>query len=140
MKTNRQKMISALIREGRAAKGFTQKELSELTNISVRSIQRIENGEILPRNYTLKTLAETLGLSFETIQKTEPGQKQFFNASRGQKIILSTGISVFILLISWAFIAQSPKFPETAFELLVFLAFVLLVITIILMIIWRTKP
>ena len=140
MKTKRKKMISALIKEGRVAKGYTQKELSELSNISVRSIQRIENGEILPRSYTLKTLAEILGLSFETIQKAEPVRKQFYKANKRQKIILSIGVTLFILLLCWAFIAQSPRFPETTFELLIFLAFVLLVITIILTIVWRAKP
>ena len=139
MKSNQKQMISEFVKEGRLAKGYTQKELSELSNISIRSIQRIENGEILPRSYTLKTLSEILGLSFEAIQKSEPTQKQFSKINRGQKIILSIGISLFILLLSWAFLAQSPKFPETAFEFICFSAFILLLITAILFIIWRTR-
>ena len=139
MKSNQKQMISESVKEGRLAKGYTQKELSELSNISIRSIQRIENAEILPRTYTLKTLAEILGLSFETIQKSEPAPKKFYKFNRSQKIILSTGVSLFILLLSWAFIAQSPKFPETAFEFISFSAFILLLITAFLIIIWRTK-
>ena len=139
MKTNRKKMISEFIKEGRVAKGYTQKELSELSNISVRSIQRIENGEILPRSYTIKTLAEILGLSFEAIQKAVPVQKPRFKINRGQKIILSIGIPLFIYFACWAFIAQSPKFPETAFELITLSAFVLLIITIVLTVVWRKK-
>lgn len=139
MKTNRKKMISELVKEKRMAKGYTQKELSELSNISVRSIQRIENGEILPRSYTLKTLAEILGVSFENIQGPEAGQKRFSKINKGQKIILSTGITVFILLLAWAFVAQSAKFPETTFELIVFTAFILLLITIILAFVWKTR-
>ena len=65
MKQTQKKMIAALVKEGRIAKGYTQKELSDLSHISIRSIQRIENGEILPRSYTLKTLAGILGKSFE---------------------------------------------------------------------------
>ncbi|HEV8283891.1 MAG TPA: helix-turn-helix transcriptional regulator [Chitinophagaceae bacterium] len=132
-------MISELLKEGRIAKGYTQKELSELSNISIRSIQRIENGEILPRTYTLKTLSEVLGLSFESLQKAEPVQKFRFSISRGQQIILSIGIPLFVFFAGWAFIAQSPRFPETAFELLTFIASALVIVTIIMVVIWRTK-
>jgi len=133
-----QQMISSLVKEGRLARGYTQKELSELSNISVRSIQRIENGEIIPRNYTKKTLAGILGFSFEDLQKDEPVKKSFA-ISRDQKRIFSAGISVVILLLSWAFIAQSPRFPETEFEFILFSAFVLLLITIFLVIIWKKR-
>jgi transcriptional regulator with XRE-family HTH domain len=139
MKTNRKKMISELVKEGRVAKGYTQKELSELTNISVRSIQRIENAEILPRSYTLKTLSETLGIPFESFRSAEPGQHRTYKINKSQKIILSIGMPVFVLLLSWAFLAQSAKFPETAFELLIFVAIVLLVLTTILFLLWRAR-
>ncbi|MFI5131721.1 MAG: multiprotein-bridging factor 1 family protein [Chitinophagales bacterium] len=132
-------MISDFVKEGRLAKGYTQKELSELSNISVRSIQRIENGDIQPRSYTLKALSEILGISFENIRKAGPDQKPGYKINKGQKIILSIGISLFILLLSWAFIAQSSRFPETTFEFFIFSAFVLLVITAMLIIVWRTK-
>jgi transcriptional regulator with XRE-family HTH domain len=140
MKSNQKQLISVFVKEGRLAKGYTQKELSELSNISVRSIQRIENGEIMPRSYTLKTLAEILGLSFESIQKAEPIQGSAYKINKVQKIILSIGVSLFILFLSWAFIAQSPRFPETAFEFFIFSAFILLFITLVLIIIWRKKP
>ena len=139
MEINSKKMISALVKEGRAAKGYTQKELSELSNISVRSIQRIENGEIFPRSYTLKTLAGILDISFDTIPKAKPLQKHGYKINKGQKIILSIGVPLFILFACWAFIAQSPVFPETTFELLIFIAFALLITTIILVIVWRAK-
>jgi transcriptional regulator with XRE-family HTH domain len=47
MEKKRKEMIATLVKEGRLSKGYTQKELSELSNISIRSIQRIENGEII---------------------------------------------------------------------------------------------
>ena len=131
-------MIASLVKEGRIAKGYTQKELSELSNISIRSIQRIENAEILPRSYTLKTLAEILGLSFETLQKEAPVPRRF-KINRNQKIILSVGVSLFIFFLAWAFMAQSSSFPETEFELIIFSAIVLLFITSLLAIIWRSK-
>ena len=139
MKSNQKQLISVFVKEGRLAKGYTQKELSELSNISVRSIQRIENGEIMPRSYTLKTLAEILGLSFETIQKVEPVSKKEYRINKIQKTILSIGITFFSLLLSWAFMAQSPRFPETDFEFFIFSAFTFLFITIVLIIVWRKK-
>jgi transcriptional regulator with XRE-family HTH domain len=139
MKSNKKQMTSRFVKEGRLAKGYTQKELSELSNISVRSIQRIENGDIIPRSYTLKTLSEILGISFETIQKKETVTKRFVQISQPQKIILSLGGSLVLLLLSWAFVAQSPGFPETNFEHFIFSALVLMVIIIVLIFIWRTK-
>ena len=132
-------MISELVKEGRLAKGYTQKELSELSNISVRSIQRIENAELLPRSYTLKSLSGILGISFESFQSPDPVQKHVYRITKDQKIILSIGLSAFVVLLSWAFLAQSPKFPETVFELLIFLAIALLVLTTILFLVWRAR-
>jgi transcriptional regulator with XRE-family HTH domain len=147
LKGKQKEMIAGYVKEARLAKGYTQQELSELSNISVRSIQRIENGEILPRNYTLKTLAGILGISFESMLPAAPESmlpaapvsKPARKTNRAQKIILSVGIVLFVVLGSWAFIAQSPRFPETHFEFLTFAAFVFLGLTIILYFIWRTR-
>lgn len=46
--------------ELRKAKGFTQEELVEKCNISVRTLQRIESGEATPRSYTIKLLFTAL--------------------------------------------------------------------------------
>lgn len=145
-------MIASLVREGRMEKGYTQKELSELSNISVRSIQRIENGEIIPRTYTLKTLAGILGRSYEdfarnmqeqqgageTVAENQPA-KSSTGISHAQRVILSAGICLSILVLAAAFIAQSSRFPETSFEFFVFSAVVLLLMTITLFFLWRRK-
>ena len=52
--------IGIVIREVRKQKGLTQLELSEETNISVRTIQRIENDEVEPSLYSLKRISEIL--------------------------------------------------------------------------------
>jgi len=46
------------IKELRARRGFSQEELSERTGLSLRTIQRIENGETEPRGDSLKRLAQ----------------------------------------------------------------------------------
>ena len=48
------------IAELRKAKGFTQEELVEKCNLSVRTLQRIESGEVAPRNYTIKLIFTAL--------------------------------------------------------------------------------
>jgi transcriptional regulator with XRE-family HTH domain len=139
LKEKQKQMIANQVKESRLAKGYTQQELSDLSNISVRSIQRIENGEIIPRSYTLKTLGGILGISFDGMQAEVPVSTPVKKVNTTQRIILSVGVVLFIVLGCWAFIAQSPRFPETHFEFLTFAAFVILAITIILYFIWKTR-
>ena len=49
----------------RKAKGITQEELVEKCNLSVRTLQRIESGEVTPRPITVKLIFEALGESFD---------------------------------------------------------------------------
>lgn len=55
----------------RQQKGFTQEELVEQCNISVRTIQRIEAGEVTPRSFTIKTILEALEFPLEEFQETK---------------------------------------------------------------------
>ena len=52
----------------RKQKGLTQEELIEKCNVSVRTIQRIEAGEVTPRSYTLKIILNALDYDFSKIQ------------------------------------------------------------------------
>ncbi len=52
----------------RKAKGLTQEELVEKCNLNVRTLQRIESGEAIPRTYTLKLIFEALEYSFDKSQ------------------------------------------------------------------------
>lgn len=60
-------MLNQTLIAARKQKGLTQEELAEQTGITVRTIQRIESGESVPRSYTLKTIAAALDLSFEAL-------------------------------------------------------------------------
>lgn len=64
----KQPELGQKILELRKAKGLTQEELVELCNINVRTIQRIEAGEVTPRSYTIKSILEVLGYDFKEIQ------------------------------------------------------------------------
>lgn len=52
------------ILELRLAKGFTQNELAEVCNLSIRTIQRIELGEVVPRSFTIKAIFSKLDYDF----------------------------------------------------------------------------
>ncbi len=56
------KRLTALRKE----KNLTQEELVEKSHVSVRTIQRIETGEVLPRTITIKILLGALGESYES--------------------------------------------------------------------------
>lgn len=61
------------IAEARKNKGLTQEEVADLANVTVRTIQRIESGETIPRNFTLKALAQALDVPFDDLVTKENG-------------------------------------------------------------------
>ncbi len=52
------------VNELRQLKGFTQEQLAEECEVSTRTIQRIESGEVDPRSYTLQCLSTSLDFDF----------------------------------------------------------------------------
>ncbi len=142
MQENKEK-IADVVKKGRLAKGYTQLQLAELTRISLRSIQRIENGEVNARMYTLKILADHLGFEIESVVET-PVTSMNSNGATGdhkiQKIFFSSGIGLLMLLLGGAFLSQAPVFPETTFELFTFWAGVTAFYLIILWWIWKPAP
>jgi len=59
--------IGTKILEIRKRKGLTQEELSDLSKINLRTLQRIEKDETEPRGNTLKNLCQTLEINIEDI-------------------------------------------------------------------------
>jgi transcriptional regulator with XRE-family HTH domain len=60
-----------LIKELRIKKGLTQEELADKTELSARTIQRIENGEVDPRAYSLQMIAKALDVDFSLFVEDE---------------------------------------------------------------------
>lgn len=56
----KQPELGQRILELRKAKGMTQEELVERCNINVRTIQRIEAGEVSPRSFTVRSIFDAL--------------------------------------------------------------------------------
>ena len=65
-----------LIRELRIKKGMTQEELADKTEVSARTIQRIENGEVDPRAYTLQMIARALEVDYNLFVGNEPDEEE----------------------------------------------------------------
>lgn len=137
MKIEKQK-LAEIIRTRRAAKGYTQNDLAEKTGISLRTVQRIEKGEVLPRSFTVQELASVLQFSNKDLEPSKanvPPPK----LSRSKRIILSAGTPPILLLLALAYLLQSRTFPETTFELALFWAAVISLIVFVQWVIWSRK-
>jgi len=97
----------------RKERNLTQEELVEKSHVSVRTIQRIEAGEVLPRLSTVKILLEALGESYDTFltkpTNMETRTEQLEHSGRGVlltaviagAIYLAVEISLGALDIAW---------------------------------------
>lgn len=52
----------------RKSKGLSQEVLAEQSGISLRTIQRVEQGDTVPRGHTLQALAAALGVPLEALR------------------------------------------------------------------------
>ena len=91
-----QPYLGQKITELRQLKGLTQEQLAEECEVSARTIQRIESGEVDPRAYTLQCLSRALEFDFEEL-----------NGSRDNAWLvllhLSSMLSIVILpLVLWS--------------------------------------
>ena len=59
-----QPIIGQRVAELRQQKSFTQERLAELCDVSTRTIQRIESGEVEPRSFTRTSLSNVLDFDF----------------------------------------------------------------------------
>ena len=62
--------IASGLAELRKARGLTQEELAEKCNVNVRTLQRIESGEVTPRSYTAKVIFAALDFNLYEFNKS----------------------------------------------------------------------
>lgn len=67
----KQPELGKKISELRRIKGLTQEELVDKCNISVRTLQRIETGEVAPRAYTIKTIFAAFDYELNIIEEDD---------------------------------------------------------------------
>jgi transcriptional regulator with XRE-family HTH domain len=97
MKTMKQPELGRKIFEIRNQRGITQKELADSCNVDIRTIQRIESGEVVPRMSTLKLISDILDTELYSCNEIELRPRNAFIS----KILLVTLITGIISLINW---------------------------------------
>jgi transcriptional regulator with XRE-family HTH domain len=128
--------FSMIVRAKRIEKGYTQQELAELSKISLRSVQRIEKGEVVPRAYTCKMLSSILELDANHYYLAPEGNtSQHLNYS--QKMIITISGAIFIFFGAFAFASQSAGFPETDFEFFMLCIILLFIYTVFTLQLWK---
>ncbi len=86
----------------RKKKNLTQQELSELSGISLRTIQRIEKGEVEPRSFTIRKLQDILDTDFgqENEKEDLAGKLKVFSFIQITSFFLPV-VFVFIGYLYW---------------------------------------
>ncbi|EDP72032.1 hypothetical protein FBALC1_13062 [Flavobacteriales bacterium ALC-1] len=83
----------------RKLKGFTQEELADKTTVGVRTIQRIEKGEVQPHLQTVKLLAVGLDVEVDDLLKLENPKEETIQR---KWMLLLHGSPFFGLIIPFA--------------------------------------
>ncbi|GAB2974919.1 hypothetical protein GCM10027049_06710 [Mucilaginibacter puniceus] len=90
--------IGKKVKELRNRKGFSQEELADLTQLSLRTIQRIENNETEARGDSLKRLATAFGIDPEELTDHPTEIDKSENANRNKYLIV-VNLSAFSFLV-----------------------------------------
>jgi len=102
-------LIGQQIADARKELGITQDELALECNLHIRTIQRIEAGDVKPRLYTLRLLNDVLGTNFgmhkqRTKMEQEVGElRRTFKRRRRIRIV--TAFSAIFLMLAVVVIA-----------------------------------
>lgn len=96
--------LAQKVKELRELIGFTQEQLSEESKLSLRTIQRIESGESVPKGDTLIKLTKTLGVTteyfLESKMQEDKGYLMLLNLA-ALSFIVHPILGIFVPLIMW---------------------------------------
>lgn len=69
--------LAAILTDYRKRRGLSQDELADAARLSLRTVQRLENGQSLPRGFTLQALAKVLDVPIDVLTTAnEEGLKE----------------------------------------------------------------
>ena len=102
----KQPELGKRLNEIRTQKRITQKELSDLCSVDIRTIQRIEAGEVEPRMSTLKILAAALENDELALNKEIPEIKNEYSRS-AYLVSFVAGIFFFFNFILYSLVAPA---------------------------------
>ena len=93
--------FNGIIKELRLRNGYTQIDLSELSSLSLRTIQRIENNEVEPTPYSLNKIGEVLDVNLNEIKNNIMKEKSNSSNSLTTLLHLSSIFGVLITSLIW---------------------------------------
>ena len=130
--------LAIKIKDLRNRKGFSQEQLSEESKLSLRTIQRIEKGESIPRGDTLIKLTQALGVTpddlLEWTNIEDKGYLTLLNLS-AISILIHPLLGIIIPLVMWILKREKIKFvDDTGRQLISFQITWTLVLYVVLMI------
>lgn len=100
MEDMRQPELGKRLTELRQQKSLTQEELVEACNVSVRTIQRIESGEVTPRTSTIRILLTALNEDFDAFKDSIDNDQSDTNLRSFEnwlQVAWISGIAYFVL-------------------------------------------
>ena len=106
----KQPALGIKINEIRNQKGITQKELSELCNIDIRTIQRIESGDVEPRMSTLKLISTSLGGELDLLINSNYTSGED-NTGKTLTFLFMVGVIYFVSWFLFTFILPGYHLP-----------------------------
>jgi len=129
---------ATMVKNARVKGLLTQKELADKAGISLRSLQRIESADVLPRYYTLQQLAAHVDIALSLPAEAEmPMAMEPTKVNVARKWILTFSSLVVIILSFGAYVLQSPTFPDTQFEMCLLLLAGCIIYAAILYRVWK---
>ncbi|MBJ2174525.1 helix-turn-helix domain-containing protein [Aureibaculum sp. A20] len=108
--------FSIKIKDLRNRKGFSQEQLSEASKLSLRTIQRIEKGESIPRGDTLIKLTQALGVTPDELlvwaELQDKGYLTLLNLSAMAGLLFHPILGIIIPLVMWILKKDKIKFVD----------------------------
>lgn len=92
---NTSQAIGQEIKSRRNSLGLSIDALSEMSGVSARTVQRIENGETTPRGHTLKVIAEALNCDITEL--TQPLLKPAIDEKESVKWLNLSALAVMVI-------------------------------------------
>ena len=126
------------IKDLRNRKGFSQENLSEESKLSLRTIQRIEKGESIPRGDTLIKISQALGVTpddlLEWAEIEDKGYLTLLNLS-ALTVFIQPFLGIIIPLVMWILKREKIKLvDDTGKKIISFQITWTLILFIVLMI------
>lgn len=112
------KDIGEKIKDLRLLKGYSQEGLANHSGVSIRTIQRIEKGEVVPRGQTLQLLCEVLDVSIEELSFRVASEQPVVNTSvKVLYLLVLVGLvvpfgNVLGPLVGWGFKKEEDSFVD----------------------------